>query len=246
MNQLLEPSISTLKAQYPTTQSLVKEISQDKAPPKLMVILMNLLEKMRQSRGMGWSRAWNKYGVNTFRTHKVKPDHDVEHIEDTHQLLDSITSVTGKEHNQFISDLFSDPGLMCFHFYNDREDDGIHSEGITVSLGRKVPGDASKRDRLDLVFDDNIVNLRADGQIDRVRIYVCPWDNYKEGRAYAVVDLQEIPESLRDVIQNYYERQIQSFHSWKRVPERRWAHWYTRYINYFGPRKSIPLNTNFY
>jgi len=246
MNPTLEPSLETLESQFPTPQSLVREISNEKAPPKLLVILMNLLEKMRQGRGMGWSRAWNKYGVNTFHTHKVLPTQDHEQIEEAHRFLSLIAEKAGKEHLPFIEDLLTDPNLMCFHFYHDRDEDLGPTEGLTVSLGRKVPDDRSKRDRIDIVFEDTVVAGAVDGLVDRIRVFICPWSEYQDGRAYHLIDFKETPGELREVVQDFYNRQVECFHRWKRIPERTWDHWSTRYIDYFGPRKISPLNTRFY
>ncbi|MDX8383966.1 MAG: hypothetical protein R8M45_07785, partial [Ghiorsea sp.] len=57
-------------------QKTLTILSKQNKPSKVLCVLMNMLESYRQSRKMGWSRAWTKYGLTTFQSFQLDSEHD--------------------------------------------------------------------------------------------------------------------------------------------------------------------------
>jgi hypothetical protein len=186
---------------------------------------MTALEGVRQAQGLGWSRPWNKYGMTVFSSHVLDPQADKD-------VVDAVRALVGED--PFARGLLDDPKLMMFVFYHDRLVGDVRFEGLTLSFGRKLSKDRTRRDRVDIVLEDRWEDGKVDGQVDLARIYVNPWSDWKT----RAVDLREVdPRNL----QSLYSQSVAHFQAWKSVPERQWSHWSTDYIEYFGPRTSIPV-----
>ena len=158
-------------------------------------------------------------------------------------IRDFVGSIDGPYHG-FIEDLLGDPQCMLFTFYHNNETDGRQYEGITLSLGRKVERDKSKRDRLDLIIEDARYEGGVDRNIDRVRAYICPWETY-ENKDFHLTERTEFADAQKEAAQRLYEHAVSYYHQWKDDEARQWSHWSTRYIDYFGPRKFIPQGSSF-
>jgi len=237
--QLDELSIKQNELSHNT---LIREISSQKKPNFILRKLMSALESMRAGKGMGWSRAWNKYDLNVFRTHTGNMEEDQALLKQIKEVLTPFLDGFPKEYKGFFEDLISDPKLMLFTFYHNRTVDGQDYEGLTLSLGRKVPSDRSKRDRFDLVLEDKREQGSVDQKLDLVRIYCCPWHMYQNKDLHLVkLEANDILDSL----QALYAASVDNYHQWKVMEERQWAHWSTRYIEYFGPRSFIPKGSSF-
>lgn len=224
--------------------ALTREISLQRRPNWLLVKMMNALEQKRQSKGLGWSRAWNKYGANTFRTHITQVDEDQDYLSPILDFLHTMLGDTIPEHQSFIDDLLNDPKRMVFTFYHNMDDEGVQSEGMTLSLGRKIPLDKTKRDRLDIILEDRRVDGAVDQRVDRVRIYLCPWSGYQD-KQFHLTDIDDLEAPQQQAAQALYEHAIAYYHQWKGDEARQWSHWSARYIDYFGPRSFIPLGSAF-
>ncbi len=225
--------------------ALMREINLQKRPNWLLRKLMNALEKKRQEKGMGWSRAWNKYDLNVFRTHKHDMESDRDYVKSVPSFVSRYIKSAPSLYNTFATDLLDDPACMAFTFYHNHDDREAQHEGLTLSFGRKVLEDKTKRDRLDIILEDLRVGGRVDGLVDRLRIYACPWNEYKNGKhCFSLVE-NRIEPSEQDRIQSLYDHCIQVYHDWKNHENRQWSHWSARYIDYFGPRSFIPQNTSF-
>ena len=224
--------------------ALTREISLQRRPNWLLVKMMNALEQKRQNKGLGWSRAWNKYSANTFRTHITHVDEDQDYLRPIPDFLHTILGDTVPEYQSFIDELLNDPKRMVFTFYHNMDDEGVQSEGMTLSLGRKIPQDRTKRDRLDIVLEDRRENGAVDQRVDRVRIYLCPWSGYQD-KQFHLTDLDDLDAAQQRAAQTLYEHAIAYYHQWKGDEARQWSHWSARYIDYFGPRSFIPLGSAF-
>jgi hypothetical protein len=219
---------------------LAREIGLQRRPNWLLVKMMNALEQKRQGKGLGWSRAWNKYGMNTFRSHICDAAKDSDYLAPGDDFLRELVSTLEAPYASFVEELLSDPSRMIFTFYHNAEYDGVQYEGITFSLGRKVPGDMTKRDRVDIVLEDRRVGGAVDGKIDRLRVYVCPWETY-ESREFHLIER----EDDLDGAQVLYDHLLDFYNQWKADDERQWSHWSVRYIDYFGARSFIPQGSSF-
>ncbi|MSU60942.1 MAG: hypothetical protein EXS31_00875 [Pedosphaera sp.] len=236
---------NSIRPEELSTSTLMRELNLQAKPAWVLRKLMNALEGKRQAKGLGWSRLWNKNGLNIFRSH-------VHHIAEDEDLLGPVklfvASALSKETEvywQFASDLLSDPTLMAFTFYHNYQAEGFQYEGLTVSFGRRVPGDPTKRDRLDLILEDRRMDGRVDGQLDQFRIFVCPWAEYQNGRRHLALTSEGMASDALKPAQELYWDCVRKHNQWKESEGRQWSHWSQRYIDYFGPRSFIPGGTSF-
>ena len=250
-NQLDLDSVSILPEEL-SIETLTRELSLRRRPNAFLRLLMNALESKRQAAGMGWSRPWNKTGLNVFRTHTHSLETDGEYLEPAKDMIRQLCGEAPDDYRRFSQELLNDPRLMVFTFYHNHESDEGQYEGLTLSFGRRVAGDPSKRDRLDLIIEDQraVMSGRVDGRVDRVRIHVCPWAHYSSAPVrehfsaiWSGGDIWTCSR-LREV-QSLYEHTVRYYHRWKGDESRQWTHWSARFIDYFGARTFIPIGTAF-
>lgn len=226
--------------------ALMRELTLQHKPSWLLVKLMNALEQKRQARGMGWSRAWNKYGLTVFRTHVQRLTEDEDYFAPMLPVLNHFLAAAPTRYRDFVADLWNDPERMSFTFYhNNTTERGTQYEGLTLSLGRRVSEDKTKRDRLDIVLEDERAFGRVDGVVDRIRIYVCPWETYRDGRNLHLTECTDLAGDALTLAQDLYAACVGKYHLWKNDASRQWSHWSVRYIDYFGPRSFIPQGSSF-
>lgn len=224
--------------------ALQHEIGLQKRPNWLLVKMMNALEQKRQKKGFGWSRAWNKYGMNTFRAHTCDPAGDADYVKPGDEFLREYAKGLEDSHAAFVEDLLGDPNRMVFTFYHNADYDGDQYEGITLSFGRKVVEDRTKRDRVDIILEDRRVDGAVDGAVDRLRIYLCPWATY-ENKDFHLHEEAPPEGGERSSAQALYNHLTEYYDRWKTDDERLWSHWSVRYIDYFGARSFIPQGSSF-
>lgn len=247
----MTPATLTLDAESVAPESLsmaalTRELNLHQKPHWMLVKLMNALERQRQEKGMGWSRAWNKYGLRVFRTHVLDLETDAAYVAHLDLLLTQYSESAPANYRSFLADLLSDPQRMIFTFYHNHTAlSGEQYEGLTISMGRKTIDDPSKRDRIDLILEDRRVDGAVDGKVDRVRMYVCPWFAYGKDRSYFLREDTSLPEADQTMIQSFYRQSIDQYNLWKEDSARQWSHWSVRYIDYFGPREFIPKGSSF-
>lgn len=235
----------SLRVEELSVPALMRELNLQQRPNWLLRKLMNALEQKRQGKGLGWSRAWNKYGLNVFRTHLQNQNRDPDYFAPIAPLLARLVALAPPAYQAFATELLADPGLMVFTFYHNHDSADGQYEGLTLSFGRKVPGDPTKRDRMDLILEDRRINGRVDGQIDRVRLYVCPWSEYQNDKNHFVVEENGLEADPSGPAQVLYQNCVRHYHAWKGDEARQWSHWSARYIDYFGPRTFIPVGSSF-
>lgn len=224
--------------------ALTREISLQKRPNRLLVKMMNALEGKRQKKGYGWSRAWNKYGLNVFRSHTASMTDDADYVAPVPQFLAELLGPIDEPYHSFITELLDDPACMLFTFYHNSQSENEQYEGLTLSFGRKIPADKTKRDRLDIILEDRRCAGAVDGEVDRVRIYVCPWETYQH-KQFHLSETTDFLPNQKEAAQTLYDHATAFYHQWKDDEHRQWSHWSTRYIDYFGPRKFIPQKSRF-
>ncbi len=225
--------------------TLMREINLQARPAWLLRKLMNALEGKRQAKGLGWSRPWNKTGLNVFRSHSHIHSEDGAVLGPVMKFVTDALAGAPQVYRQFAVDLLADPSLMAFTFYHNREDADTQFEGLTISFGRRVPLDSSKRDRLDLILEDQRIQGRVDGLVDRFRIMVCPWEEYRNDRQHLAMTSESRPSETLLAAQDVYEVCVRKYRDWRESEARQWSHWSQRYIDYFGPRRFIPAGTSF-
>lgn len=228
-----------------TMGTLARELELQRRPSWLLRRFMNALERQRQARGLGWSRPWNKVDLTVFRTHTHEFPADAEYFAPLAPVLTRVLASVPEPFAAFARDLFADPARMAFTFYHNRDTAGARFEGLTLSFGRRVRGDASKRDRLDLMLEDRCVDGRTDGHVDLLRVYVCPWAEFQHGRRHHLFTAADRPADLDADVHTLYRAALAGYAAWRDRPERQWQHWSQRYIDYFGPRRFIPAGTAF-
>lgn len=225
--------------------TLVHEINQHNKPAWVLRLLMNALEKKRMEKGLGWSRPWNKYGLNIFRAHKHQWPNDNELFNSIGAVLQIVLKDASEAYRVFAQELLLNPLKMAFTFYHNHRSDGGDYEGITLSIGRKVIADPTKRDRLDIILEDLKISDQVDGKLDKIRIYINPWDGNKKDSIF--VFEQDVKEDLVFPTEFFdlYQKGIEFYNRYKNEKERQWSHWANRYIDYFGPRTFIPKGSQF-
>ncbi len=235
----LDPSDLSLPA-------LMRELNLQQRPSWLLAKLMNALEKKRQAKGLGWSRAWNKYGLTVFRTHTQDISTDADYFAPLSPMVTRFLADAPACYQDFAAGLLADPERMAFTFYHiNTAENGRQYEGLTLSLGRRVTDDKTKRDRLDLILEDEREDGRVDGMVDRLRLYICPWSAYGPDRSFHLCERTVLPADELRLAQECYQRCVAKYHEWKSDESRQWSHWSARYIDYFGPRQFIPQNSSF-
>jgi hypothetical protein len=234
----------SLKPDELSMETLKHELGLKKRPNWLLVKMMNALEQKRQKKGFGWSRAWNKYGMNTFRAHICNPAADADYIKPGEDFLRACCKGLEGKYADFIEDLLADPKRMVFTFYHNADYDGDQYEGVTFSFGRKVVDDRTKRDRVDIVLEDRRVDGSVDSKVDRLRVYVCPWATY-EAKEFHLHEEAPVGGGENSPTQALYDHLVDYYDQWKTDDERLWSHWSVRYIDYFGGRSFIPKGSSF-
>ncbi len=222
-------------------ETLTRELNLKKRPLKVLRMIMNTLESKRQKKGLGWSRSWNKIGFNVFRTHLNNLETDRNYLAGLFELVLSQIPEEDSLYRDFAKDLFADPSLMVFTFYHNHETDSNEFEGLTISLGRKVPDDKTKRDRIDIILEDKRENGSVDGRLDGVSLYINPWAQHQGGEHL----LLEYDETIPEAFQGVYRDSVAYYHTWKKEESRQWVHWSVQYIEYFGSRTFIPEGSSF-
>jgi hypothetical protein len=223
----------------------MRELNPQQRPSWLLGKLMNALEKKRQAKGLGWSRAWNKYGLTVFRTHTQRPLEDADYFAPLLPLLSDYLTEAPEKIRAFAAELLADPSRLAFIWYHNNDDETGQDEGLTVSIGCKVATDPSKRDRLDIMLEDARLDGAVDGLVDRVRIYVCPWSADHNGQEFFLLERTDLPAADLRLAQDCSQNLVAHYHRWKANETRQWSHWSARYIDYFGPRSFIPQKSSF-
>jgi hypothetical protein len=201
--------------------------------------------RQREKRGTGWTRPWNKAGMTVFQVHTHDPAADEGYFQMLLPLLDRALVRASPAYRDFVVELLQDPSLVALTFYHNREDDGRQYEGLTLSLGRVVPKEPSKRDRVDIVLEDEREHGSVDGLVDTVRVYVCPWFTYGHNRNYHLSEGFAARGDAFRVVQEVYQRCISRFHSCKHPADLNGTHWSHRYVEHFGPRQFVPQGSSF-
>ncbi len=225
---MINPQILDESAYQKTLASLNK---QDK-PPRILCFFMNMLESYRQSRKMGWSRAWNKYGLMTFQSFKLDAYQDTQLIQGAEKLIQNLPDVP-TEAQHFMQDLLHEPKrLMGFVFISEYTENENVYESATLSFGAKAKDNSRGRERFDIIFDCPIVDAQVQ-PLSRVRLYVDP---YREGEK-KILYQANIEGEFSAEMSALFEQLCDCSWQWHNQADKLWDHWTSNYIDYFGERQ---------
>jgi hypothetical protein len=213
-------------------------LNKQSRPPVVLRLLMSAFETYRQARRIGWSRPWNKYGINTFQSFRLAFPADDNLIELARAVLDAECSDLPEDADKFIQDLLSGDDLMGFIFVHEFEEDGKRFEGATLSFGRKTQ--RRYRDRLDLIVEAPVEDASI-GALSRLRVYVDPYRGVKPPLWQTSTTVENSTS-----VASLYEELGKLSHAWAGDADKLWDHWTSRYIDYFGPRRWPLVNTPFH
>ena len=73
-------------------QAAIRVMDRQQRPPSILRFLMGGIELYRQARKIGWSRPWNKYGINTFLSFKLGFPQDDDLVERARAVLAEISA----------------------------------------------------------------------------------------------------------------------------------------------------------
>jgi len=200
-------------------------------PPMVLRGLMRLLEAYRARRKMGWSRPWNKDGVTTFRAYRLDPVADAAILEQASDVLRSQLDLP-EEARAFARSLISDTStLMAFMFFSEYLEAGDRYEIATLSLGRQVPSARRFRDRFDIILDAPVEDRRT-APLSRTRLFIDPFDSGSRRAPWVSTMDGALPVAANELFATLSALSW----TWRDDPSRRWEHWTSAYVDYFGPR----------
>ena len=227
---MVESSTETIEIKDETAyQAAMKTLDSQDRPAAILRFLMGAFETYRQSRKIGWSRPWNKYGINTFLSFKLSFPKDNDLIERARAVLaDECDAMPGVA-KKYVDELFADENLMGFIFLQEFSEDGRHFESATLSFGRKTQ--KRFRDRVDLILEAP-VDGTAVGAFSRLRVFVDPYAEQKEP-----IWQKTFEDVSSKNAQSLFGHLAELSWQWAGDSNRIWDHWTSRYIDYFGPRQ---------
>jgi hypothetical protein len=210
-------------------QAAMRTLNQQDRPPAILRFLMSAFESYRQARKIGWSRPWNKYGINTFLSFKLGFPADSDLIERARAVLADECGAMPGVAKKYVDELLNDEDLMGFIFLQEFSEDGQRYECANLSFGRKTQ--KRYRDRLDLIFEAPIDGDTV-GAFSRLRVFVDPYAEQKEP-----VWQKTFEGVASDNAATLFAHLSELSWQWTSDKARIWDHWTSRYIDYFGPRK---------
>ena len=213
-------------------RSVQATLSRRDRPPAVLRFLMRVLESFRGARKIGWSRPWNKYGVVNFQSFRLNTKQDADLLEQAGDILTRECPSMPEPAARFVQELLANrEQLMGFLFVQEFTENGRQFEGVNLSLGRRTAGQPRYRDRLDLILESPVQDGVSQG-FSRLRIYVDPYTGNKEPLWSTILE-----HRVSDTTLALFQQLASLSWEWADNPERRWDHWTSAYIDYFGPRQ---------
>lgn len=215
-------------AAYQRVQALV---SARREPPRVMKLLVNLFERYRQARRIGWSRPWNKSGTVIFQSFRLPVDTCAELREGAARVLASQLHRADPASRRFSVELLGDEAhLMVFVFLAHVVEDGRRFERITIGLGRVCTDAPRWRDRIDIDLDAEVDGDQTRG-ISRARVFVDPYEAHRPGPQWRSENI--VPSSAES---DLFDHVLAAIPAWI-AAGREWQHWTADYLDYFGPMR---------
>lgn len=220
---------------------VMKLISERKKPNAILRLLMNAFEGYRQARKLGWSRPWNKVDLINFQSFRVLKRRDQDLLILANQVIAQNCQNMPASALEFTNNLINHcDSLMAFIFVHEYTKDGQLYEGATLSLGCK--NHKRYRDRLDIIVESPVIDGVSQG-FERLRVFVDPYTGEKAPLWSDTLypDAVSTPASAA-----LFERLSEISSDWQFQKDKRWDHWTSDYIDYFGPREKHIENSFFH
>ena len=209
---------------------VMKLINDRKKPNAILRMLMNAFEGYRQSRKLGWSRPWNKVDLINFQSFRVLKERDQDLLNLANRVIKLECQKMPIPALEFADNLINHcDSLMAFIFVHEFTEDGQLFEGATLSFGCK--NNKRYRDRLDIIVESPIVDGTSQG-FNRLRVFVDPYTGDKEP-LWSGTLVPEVGLASTEL----FERLSEISSAWQFQKDKRWDHWTSDYIDYFGPRE---------
>jgi len=222
-------------------QKTLSSLSKQDKPPRVLCFLMNILESYRQARKMGWSRAWNKYGMRTFQSFKLDRHNDTALMQHTEKSLQSESNIPNDALVFMQNILHESEHLMGFIFISEYTEKTDLYESVTLSFGSKTKDNPRSRERFDIIFDCPIINNQPE-PLSRIRLYVDP---YRDGEKKPLYQCCLTPPLSTEFL-SLFEHLCDCSWQWHGKQEKLWDHWTSHYIDYFGDRHIKLQSSHFY
>jgi hypothetical protein len=218
---------------------VMKLINDRKKPNTILRLLMNTFEGYRQSRKLGWSRPWNKVNLINFQSFRVLKTRDRDLLNLANQIIKLNCHNIPAPALDFADNLINHcDSLMAFIFVHEFTEDGQLYEGATLSLGCK--NNKRYRDRLDIIVESAVVDGVSQG-FKRLRVFVDPYTGDK-----APLWSRTLFPDTDSPSAELFERLSEISVDWQFQKDKRWDHWTSDYIDYFGPREKFIKNSFFH
>ncbi|MFT4711633.1 MAG: hypothetical protein ACI8W1_000109 [Candidatus Azotimanducaceae bacterium] len=218
---------------------VMKLINDRKKPSAILRLLMNAFEGYRQSRKLGWSRPWNKVNLINFQSFRVSKSRDQNLLSYANDIIKRDCQNMSTPAAQFAENLINhSESLMAFIFIHEFTEKGQLYEGATLSLGRK--NNKRYRDRLDIIVESPIADGISQG-FKRLRVYVDPYTSKK-----APLWCDTLFPDATSASAELFERLSEISTDWQFEKDKRWDHWTSDYVDYFGPRQKYIENSFFH
>lgn len=216
------------------------ELNARKKPSKTLRFMMQALENYRQSKKMGWSRAWNKYNVVNFQSFKLNAT-DAELRHSTLKVIEAEIPNMPSEATAFISELLNtSQSPMGFVFFQEFTEQDRLYEGVVISYGRVNQENNRFRDRLDVILESEVIDGCSQG-LSRLRLYVDPYLGIKDPLWQHTIE-----QPAHAGTTALFAHLAGVSWSWADNKSRVWNHWITDYIDYFGTRQWLMQKSYFH
>jgi hypothetical protein len=208
----------------------------------LLTPILETIYQYRCKRGFGWWRPWNREELKIFHGNIYENGSGLSYAE---QIKDSVIETmllfTGYSDDGFIENTVISEDTIFRTLFHERVDEkGRKFEGITLSFSLQVESDMF--DRVDLIFEDILVDGEFDGEVNQVRLYLSPVSRYVEND-YDLFYWDASDRKSLDVFQTAYRDSIYFYE--KDTKERAWSEWQHRYLSNFQKRTEVVQSSSF-
>jgi len=192
----------------------------------MIYTFFDFLDNWRIKRGIGLFRPWHQEQIFIHQTYFFSNQDSIYYRE---QIKDSIVDImmdfTQYENRDFVDEVFTSSETKIYKFFHKRRDEKDRLfEGVMISLFKLV--EKNRYDRIDLIFEDIAVKNRFDGEINQVRLYISPAQNFAKND-YELLYWDASDKKSLHVFQEAYQNEIILF---KRDKKKKYSNLYFRFL----------------
>jgi len=204
--------------------------------------LLNLFEEHKCKRGIGIFRPWNREDLRIFHINLYKDGSGRDYIEQIRDsAVDTMLLFTGYPQVEFIDRVLLSKSTIFHTFFHQRLDEKKRwFEGVTLSFALEI--EKNRFDRVDIIFEDMAVDGIFDGEVNQVRLYVSPLENYL-ANDYDLLYWDASDRRSLEVFQTAYQDSLYFFKRDRK--ERELKSWRYRYLNNFQEINKNLKNSSF-